>query len=401
MKDQRADRDTERLRQLLAKATPAAPDPQGRAARVEAQAQVARKRIRTFGAMAAVGAVAAVIISPSFLKTNVYAPDGATGSGDDPQVTASSLPSAATSTSTDPTHDLDPLAVGSCPVPEVQRHFAELGSRPRLSSGAASIRLCAPAHSGVTLNWVAPRDALVIGVDEFVSTLNARDPADPDRCRAVRPALDPYFFRVSHVWPPASQSEIDVPEQTLFVSSMCTDIIVDGTPVESDVVLDGFFAALAEQRSQLAAPKWTDISAQGEDCERASNPTRLPPDLRAVLAAGVICFSHDQNTLTADGDHRASVLSADQVRLLSEDMFANARAGVGVSNDLPSPACADDCDRYNIRLTNEWGDVVGFSDLANGFYHSTYSEYFEDQPDLIWKPRPETIAMIRDAIDAS
>ncbi|MDQ3481652.1 MAG: hypothetical protein M3423_10070, partial [Actinomycetota bacterium] len=250
MKDHRADRDVERIRQLLANTAPAAPDPSGRAARVEARARQQRKR-GTIGAVAVVGAVAAVVITPTLLKTNVYAPDNVVGPAD------ATLASGPTPGTASPPTGPDPMQVGSCPSPEDQRHFAGTGFPPRLSSNAASIRLCAPTYPGAAVDWVAPQDALIVDVDKFVSALSARQASDPDRCQALRPASDPYFLRVGFVLPRANQDPPDVPEQTFFVSSMCTDVIVEGKPIESDVVLESFFDALAEQRRQLPAPERT------------------------------------------------------------------------------------------------------------------------------------------------
>jgi len=375
MKDHRADRDIERIRHLLSNTAPAAPDPSGRAATVEARARQQRKR-GTIGAVAVVGAVAAVVITPTFLKTNVYAPDNVAGPADATQ--ASGPTPGAAGPPTAYSNHFGPTQVGSCPGEDDQAHFAATGRAPHLSSDAAFIRLCAPTYAGAAVDWVAPQDALIVDVDTFVSALSEKRAADPDRCQALRPQSDPYFFRVGSVLPRADQNAPDVPEQTFVVSSMCTDIIVDGKPIESDVVLESFFDALAEQRRQSPAPERTVLECSSY---QTGYETRGVP-VTTSTEFGSLCFGYGEVV---------DVVDAPAVLAQFNEEWQQARD----LRDQP-PLRVDRCptsdiDMPSLFLISEWGDVVAMEmsecgDYRIGHYQFLPSQSLHDLTGLPYQP---------------
>lgn len=385
MKDHRDDRDLERIRRLLANTAPAAPDPSGRAATVEARARQQRKR-GTIGAVAVVGAVAAVVITPTFLKTNVYAPDNVAGPADATQ--ASGPTPGATGPPTASSTGWGPTQVGSCPGEDDQAHFAATGRAPHLSSDAAFIRLCAPTYAGAAVDWVAPQDALIVDVDTFVSALRERQAADPDRCQALRPQSDPYFFRVGFVLPRADQIPPDVPEQTFFVSSMCTDIVVEGKPIESDVVLDSFFDALAEQRRQSPAPERTVLECSSY---QTGYETRGVP-VTTSTAFGSLCFGYGRGARVVD--------ATDVMAQFNEEW----RQALDLRDQPPlrvNRCPLSDVDMPRLTLVTQWGDVVALEmnecgDYRIGHYQFLPSQSLHDltglpyEPDLPWSAPPES-----------
>ncbi|MDQ3479762.1 MAG: hypothetical protein M3423_00235, partial [Actinomycetota bacterium] len=215
-------------------------------------------------------------------------------------------------------------------------------------------------------DWVAPQDALIVDVDKFVSTLSARQAADPDRCQALRPQADLYFFRVGSVLPRAGQEPPDVPEQTFFVSSICTDIIVEGKPIESDVVLESFFDALAEQRRQLPAPERTVLECPSG--QTGSETRGVPVTTSTVF--GSLCFGSGEG---------ADVVDAPDVMAQFNEEWQQARDLRDQPPLLVDRCPTSDIDMPSLFLITEWGDVVAMQLIDCGDYRIGHYQFLPSQ----------------------
>ena len=337
MKDQRADRDAERLRRVLERATPA--DADGSVGRTDSVRKRARRQQRRnqLTVTLLVVAVAVVVLVPQLLnraRTAHLEPAGPAASG--------SATSAAQSGS-DPL-EADPLAVNPCPADPVDVGAAT--GQGFSSDGVVSVRLCAAFGAINAWSWRPPADALVTGVEAFAESLAAAPPADPHRCDAVRPLFDPFALLVAY---PAGRTK------TVPVTSSCSDIVVDRNAVASPMVLDSFLGALAEQRRRLEPPD--DLSLRAgcpREIVRSIRDSRLI-DERLDVRSAALCRVDNLDGFVSS--RLVDRLGAAEVAVVAADMERNVqrRGPFGLW-------CERLRGRWEFQVVTAWGDVHTFED---------------------------------------
>ena len=377
MKEHRPDQDAERVRRMLARVVPDAPDEPQRASLVQQRAHVRRRRALAAAAVAT-AAAAVIVIPPVFLETSPT-----TNDADAPQASA---PPA----EPDPTDSVplpDPFATDPCPrEPEPVEE-----ARTTLDPGAAdltSVRLCRMSGDGVTYRpgesayWVPPADALVLDPGSFVEAVSGLPTANPGRCDAVEPVPDPEGLYLTYA-----------DGRVLRLGALhvgCADVSVDGSAVEMSAVFSAFSDALRQQRAALptpepAAPPLDICVDQGF---QVGYPGTRGPAEAFPASVAIACFTPDP--FGPDKPPASGVLTRSQLDRLMADLFAHSTPAPRRTGD-----CTDSGATTAIIAVNAWRDRLPIVDSnCTGEF-----VYLVGQGETrYWLPDDESRAIIRSVL---
>lgn len=239
----------------------------------------------------------------------------------------------------------DPTRVSPCPARPVDIDVS--GDVDGLRNGALSVRLCPATAGGAVTPWRPPLDALVTGLDGFLEALDAVSTADPDRCAAIRAAPEPYVYRLDF---PGDHVE------TVPVTSICSDVLVNGRPLAAAEVLERFDAALSAQRRNLDPPEDLAVAAECGELP-GEGDSRLLDGHSVVLAAAVVCRVERLDGVTKT--HQLRRLAPDQRAVIEADLARNVRAGEPFIE-----GCQDSEGLRRVVLVTSWGDLLRFEQRA-------------------------------------
>lgn len=361
MKDKPADKDVDRMRELLARTPPADPALAGRAEAVVQRARRDRRRRGVIGGVAVALFAAAVIVTPHFLKTSPTTNE-ATDPSNGAEVTQTGL---------------DPSTTNPCPPEPID--ISEAGSVASLPTGAESVRVCpavwphiqgSASKQDLLSSWVAPPDALVESPDKFIDAVNAAPTWDPDTCAAADWVNDPFAVVVTY-----ADGAVVFGAQ----APICNAVKIGGREIGSDSVVSSFVEAVKAQDSSSVDPTQDQPTCGSVDEQKKS--TFEADQIAGPTVAGVVCYAVDPNGGREYADDEA-VLNKDQIAVLEADVKAHPDTSAGM--------CIDTGPVRAIRFVDERGNVTAWVDD-----HCT-GDFFS--PVGGWSPSAEAEQIIADAL---
>lgn len=353
MRDMRADREAQRLRELLDQATPQAPVDSGRLAGVRAT----RRRARTLRAGTAgvcVGLVAlGVVVVPHFFSTSPVTNGTNTGAARDPgaltppraegtsAAAGSSRGSVARSAYRPTPGPTQPL---SCASASGSLQPAQTPPDGLLPPGAVRARICPQPEQWVS--WLPPKDDVTTGLAALTDLVDSQPLAPRSQiCGAVASESD-YFITFQY------------PDGGLVrlwgTLSGCGSLSV-GTPnstahVGAPQILRAYLERLETQRSsELSSPPFgSGTRVVCPAVGRSVSVTPIPSDSHLALTSGAVCQYTAQGTLVRDG-----TLSTSDLALLVRNFQTRA--------DPARSDCVLDR-RLGTRIiaVDRWGDQVSW-----------------------------------------
>lgn len=331
-------RTEERLRALLADATPESPGGDDRAA--GARRYAVRRRRRAIGGVAAVLTVAAIAVG---VPLAVQAGDG------DP------LP--ADDTVTD--------VSGSCPPPRRDtQNWTPVTGPDTVPDGAVSVRLCNP---GGAIRWQQPSDALTTDVDEVAAAVN-RLPEQPGRQNQACPMdLGPTWDLV-FTWPDGRTQTVR--GESFGCGGVEVGSVVRGGRDDGEQPLNRFTSALVDQRAASTPPEDLRVSLACDNGLDGPATTMVPDGGEPALTRAVLCRMDPQRP----GRSRSIPIPEDDLAVLTQDLRRHRSSG--------SDTCGRETNDLQIVGQNAWGDRVVISGDCGGFFVAGGDEEF-------WNPGPK------------
>ena len=226
MRDDRSDRDIQRLRALLGKTAPEDPATTDRAEAVASRARQARRRLGAAGAIAVTSSVALLVIAPHWIPASPTTNDATVTGG----------------VGTSPTN----FAADPCPPTPVRVRGQSVQSS-LLPADPVSVRLCRAQIDGHTSPWTPPLDALVEHPEDFVAAISQMRASPPlVSCALPQSREEPFALRLNYQ-----------DRQSIVLASsaaLCPGLDIGGVRVLPSAVLAQFQQALLRQRADLAPP---------------------------------------------------------------------------------------------------------------------------------------------------
>lgn len=377
MKEHRPDQDAERVRRMLARVVPDAPDEPQRASLVQQRAHVRRRRALAAAAVAT-AAAAVIVIPPAFLETSPTTNDAET-----PQ--ASAPPAEPDPPDSAPLPD--PFATDPCPR-EPEPVDEAVSMVDPTAAGLVSVRLCKMTGDGVTYRpgepayWVPPADALVLDLGGFVAAVAELPGADEGRCDAVEPVPDPEGLYLTYA---------DGEVQRLGALHVgCADVSVGGWAVEMSAVFAAFSDALRQQRAALPTPEpeAPPLEICVDEGFQVGYPGTRGPAEAVAASAAIACFTPD--LFGPDKPPSSGVFAPTQLDRLMADLLAHS---------TPSPrregGCTDSGRTTAVIAVNAWRDRLPIVDSnCTGEF-----VYLVGQGETrYWLPDDESRAIIRSVL---
>jgi hypothetical protein len=375
MKDPR--RDSDRLRNLLDRATPHDDSAASRADSVRARAAHERRRNGFVGSVVIALVALTVIVVPHFISSSPVS-NGDAGPANGTHQSDTLQPAA-----------LDPYD-DPCPSDPVQVTDDSLGdtmtggSAIPLSADARLIRICSAAYPGFgTSFWAPPIDALTAGLPDFFAQVGVVAPWKPMACPAVSFPVNPLALVIDYGEGKRETFALKDP--------YCRGVLFDGQIYNLGVILAAYSDALDGQRSESTPQAF---GSGGLSCAHPDErPSLIDPGRHLDLTAARICQVPDASRPIESQQAVTKLAVPGLVAGINAD-FANGATVHG----LPDQQCNDDptgAATYIVGVS-AWGDPRFVSDqdqcefrFVHGFYPPGGSLR------LLWTPAVVTLVTMQ------